>query len=73
MLPARLLLTLNIAFQRIRKAVAVGCKIVVSETLSILEHSLGNLQKTGFEAAYENEVYGLFADNEPRATSRHAT
>jgi GNAT superfamily N-acetyltransferase len=59
--------------QRIKKAVAVGCKIVVSETLSILEHSLGNLQKAGFEVAYENEVYGLFADNEPRATGRHGS
>jgi hypothetical protein len=39
--------------------------------LSILEHSLGNLQKAGFEVAYENEAYGLFAGIEPRATSRH--
>jgi GNAT superfamily N-acetyltransferase len=59
--------------ERIKKAGAVGCKIVVSETLSILEHSLGNLQKAGFEVAYEDEVYGVFADNEPRASSRHAT
>jgi len=59
--------------QRIKKAVTVGCKIVVSETLSILEHSLGNLQKAGFKVAYEKEVYGLFADNEFKATSRHAT
>jgi hypothetical protein len=57
--------------QRIKKTVEVGCKIVVSETLSIAKHSLGNLQKAGFEVAYENEVYGLFADNEPRTTSRH--
>ncbi len=56
--------------RRIKKAVAIGCKIVVSERLSILEHSLGNLQKAGFEVAYENEAYGLFAGNEPRATSR---
>jgi hypothetical protein len=55
--------------QRIKKAVEVGCKIVVSETLSIAKHSLGNLQKAGFDVAYEKEVYGLFADNEPRATS----
>jgi len=53
--------------QRINKAVAVGCKIVVSETLSILEDSLGNLQKAGFEVVYEKEVYSLFAGNEPRA------
>ena len=59
--------------QRIKKAVTVGSKIVVSETLSILEHSLGNLQKAGFKVAYEKEVYGLFADNEFKATSRHAT
>jgi|SRR5215475_631202 len=42
---------------RIEKAVALGCKIVVSETLSILEHSLSNLQKAGFEVVYEKEVY----------------
>jgi hypothetical protein len=48
--------------------VDVGCKIVVSETLSIAKHSLGNLQKAGFEVAYQKEVYGLFADDEPRAT-----
>jgi hypothetical protein len=57
--------------RRIKKAVEVGCKIVVSETLSIARHSLGNLQKAGFEVACEKEVYGLFADNEPRAASRH--
>jgi hypothetical protein len=57
--------------RRIKKAVEVGCKIVVSETLLIAKHSLGNLQKASFEVAYENEVYGLFAENEPRATSRH--
>jgi hypothetical protein len=34
-------------------------------------HSLANLQKAGFEVAYEKEVYGLFADNEPRTASRH--
>jgi hypothetical protein len=54
--------------QRLKKAAAVGCKIVVSETLSIAQHSLGNLQRAGFDVAYEKEVYGLFADNEPRAT-----
>jgi hypothetical protein len=43
----------------------------LSETLSIAKHSLGNLRKAGFDVAYEKEVYGLFADNEPRATSRH--
>jgi hypothetical protein len=59
--------------RRINKAGALGCKIVVSETLSILEHSPGNLQKAGFEMAYENEVYSPFADNAPRAISQHAT
>ena len=59
--------------QRIKKAVEVGCKIVVSETLSIAKRSLSNLQKAGFEVAYEKEVCGPFADNELMATSRHAT
>jgi hypothetical protein len=58
--------------RRIKKAVEVGCKIVVSETLSVAKHSLGNLQKAGFDAAYEKEVYG-FADDEPRVTSRHGS
>jgi hypothetical protein len=37
------------------------------------KHSLGNLQKAGFDVAYEKEVYGLFADNEPRAIGRHGS
>lgn len=53
--------------QRINKALAVGCEIIVSETLSIPEHSPGNLQKAGFEVADEKEVFGLLADNEPKA------
>ena len=30
---------------------------LVSETLSILEHSLRNLQRAGFRQVYEKEVY----------------
>ena len=44
--------------KRIAKAVALGCRTIVSETLSILEDSLGNLQNAGFEVIYEKEVFG---------------
>lgn len=43
--------------RRIETAVALGCDILVSETLSILEVSLGNLQKAGFRTIFEKEVY----------------
>ena len=42
---------------RIEKARALGCRTLASETLSILTTSLGNLQKAGFQPAYEKEVY----------------
>jgi GNAT superfamily N-acetyltransferase len=43
--------------RRIEAAAALGCRILVSETLSILEASLGNLQKAGFRTIFEKEVY----------------
>jgi hypothetical protein len=43
--------------KRIETAAALGCRILVSETLSILEVSLGNLQKAGFRTIFEKEVY----------------
>jgi hypothetical protein len=43
--------------RRIEQAAQSGCAIMVSETLSILEHSLHNLQRAGFRPAYEKEVY----------------
>ena len=43
--------------KRIEKARALGCRTLASETLSILTTSLGNLQKAGFQPAYEKEVY----------------
>ncbi len=38
--------------------------------MSIAKHALGTLQKAGFDVAYEKEVHGLSADNQPTATSR---
>ena len=38
--------------RRIERAEQVGCPILVSETLSILEHSLRNLQRAGFREIY---------------------
>ncbi|MBR1124034.1 hypothetical protein JQ628_21070 [Bradyrhizobium lablabi] len=42
---------------RLAHAERLGCAIAVSETLNILEHSLGNLQRAGFREVYEKEVY----------------
>jgi GNAT superfamily N-acetyltransferase len=42
---------------RIEKAIALRCQTLVSETLSILEDSLSNLKKAGFEPVYVKEVY----------------
>jgi hypothetical protein len=43
--------------RRIERAEQSGCRVLVSETLSILEHSLRNLQRAGFRQVYEKEVY----------------
>jgi GNAT superfamily N-acetyltransferase len=43
--------------RRIARAEQSGCSVQVSETLYMLEHSLRNLQRAGFEEAYEKEVY----------------
>jgi ribosomal protein S18 acetylase RimI-like enzyme len=43
--------------KRIERAEQSGCSLIVSETLSILEHSLRNLQRAGFQEIYEKEVY----------------
>jgi GNAT superfamily N-acetyltransferase len=43
--------------RRVEAAVLLGCRILVSETLSILKDSLGNLQKAGFTPVFEKEVY----------------
>jgi len=47
--------------RRIEKARAIGCTALVVETLTMLEHSLRNLERAGFEQVYEKEVYGLRA------------
>jgi len=47
--------------KRIARAEQSGCSIQVSETLYMIEHSLRNLQRAGFEEAYEKEVYGWSA------------
>jgi GNAT superfamily N-acetyltransferase len=43
--------------RRIEKARTLGCSTLVSETLSILPISLGNLRKAGFQPVYEREVF----------------
>jgi hypothetical protein len=42
---------------RIEKARSLNCDLLVSETLSMLTTSLANLQRVGFEHAYDKEVY----------------
>jgi GNAT superfamily N-acetyltransferase len=43
--------------KRIERAERIGCPILVSETLYMLEHSYRNLQRAGFQEVYEKEVY----------------
>jgi N-acetylglutamate synthase-like GNAT family acetyltransferase len=42
---------------RIEKADQIGCSVLVSETLYMLQHSFRNLQRAGFQEAYEKEVF----------------
>ena len=43
--------------KRIERAEQIGCSMLVSETLYMLEHSFRNLRRAGFQEAYEKEVY----------------
>jgi hypothetical protein len=43
--------------RRIDKARELGCTALAVDTLTMLEHSYRNLQRAGFETAYEKEVY----------------
>jgi GNAT superfamily N-acetyltransferase len=43
--------------RRIQRAEQMGCSIQVSETMYMIEHSYRNLQRAGFEEAYEKEIY----------------
>jgi GNAT superfamily N-acetyltransferase len=43
--------------KRVERAEQIGCSIMVSETLYMLEHSYRNLQRAGFREVYEKEVY----------------
>jgi len=43
--------------KRVAQAEQLGCAMLVSETLYMLEHSYRNLQRAGFEDAYDKEVY----------------
>jgi GNAT superfamily N-acetyltransferase len=42
---------------RIERADLIGCPVLVSETLYMLQHSYRNLQRAGFQEAYEKEVF----------------
>jgi GNAT superfamily N-acetyltransferase len=43
--------------KRVERAEQIGCSILVSETLTMLEHSLRNLRRAGFREVYDKEVY----------------
>jgi hypothetical protein len=43
--------------KRVERAGQIGCAILVSETLTMLEHSHRNLHRAGFAEAFEKEVY----------------
>jgi GNAT superfamily N-acetyltransferase len=43
--------------KRVERAERIGCSLLVSETLYMLEHSYRNLQRAGFQEVYEKEVY----------------
>lgn len=43
---------------RVAKAQALGCDVIVSETLTMLTTSLANLERVGFREVYETEVWG---------------
>jgi len=43
--------------RRVETATSLGCRILVSETLSFLKSSLGNLRRAGFAPAYDKDVY----------------
>jgi len=43
--------------KRVERAEQIGCATLVSETLTMLEHSLRNLQRAGFQEVYDKEVY----------------
>lgn len=43
--------------KRVERAEQIGCPMLVSETLYMLEHSYRNLQRAGFAEVYEKEIY----------------
>lgn len=43
--------------KRVERAEQIGCTTLVSETLTMLKHSLRNLQRAGFQEVYQKEVY----------------
>jgi GNAT superfamily N-acetyltransferase len=43
--------------RRIETATKLGCRTLVSETLSFLKSSLGNLRRAGFTPVYDKQVY----------------
>jgi GNAT superfamily N-acetyltransferase len=43
--------------KRVERAERIGCSMLVSETIYMLEHSYRNLQRAGFREVYEKEVY----------------
>ena len=53
--------------RRIDRARALGCTVLAVETLTMLQHSMRNLERAGFRVAYEKEVYEWSPDNDAGA------
>jgi GNAT superfamily N-acetyltransferase len=54
--------------KRIDKAREIGCKALAVETLTMLQHSLRNLERAGFRVMYEKEIYEWHASAEKSDT-----
>jgi hypothetical protein len=50
---------------RVALAQSLGCAHIMSQTLTMLEHSLSNLRRAGFEEVFEQEVYEVTALDQP--------
>ena len=49
---------------RVALARSLGCERIVSQTLTMLEHSFANLRRAGFREVYEQDVYEITRDVE---------
>jgi len=58
---------------RLEEAHRLGCKLIVTDTLTMLEHSYSNLLRAGFEVVYDRELRACNATSQPRYAFRPLT